>query len=89
MITCMRTTLILDDALLRRAKRRAAELGTTLSALVNDALRNALRQKQAAAPPPPFKMVTYGKGSPRTHHEPADFKRILEEEEIERFHKLG
>lgn len=35
----MRTTLRLDDALLRRAKARAADRGTTLTALFTDALR--------------------------------------------------
>lgn len=41
-----RTTLALNDDLLRALKRRAAELGTTLQAVVNDALRQAL-----ASPP--------------------------------------
>jgi Ribbon-helix-helix protein, copG family len=38
----MRTTIRLDDDLLRRAKRAAAERGTTLTALIEDALRRAL-----------------------------------------------
>lgn len=40
-----RTTLALDDDLLRALKRRAAELGTTLQAVVNDALRHALARQ--------------------------------------------
>jgi len=35
----MRTTISLDDELLREAKRRAAERGVTLSALVEGQLR--------------------------------------------------
>lgn len=35
----MKTTLELDDRLLREAKRRAAAAGTTLKAYVEDALR--------------------------------------------------
>ncbi len=38
----MRTTIRLDDQLLRDAKRAALERGTTLTALVEDALRRAL-----------------------------------------------
>jgi hypothetical protein len=38
----MRTTIRLDDDLLVRAKRAAAERGTTLTALIEDALRRAL-----------------------------------------------
>ncbi len=42
----MRTTIALDDDLLRRLKHEAAEQGRTLAAVVNDLLRRAL------APPP-------------------------------------
>lgn len=38
----MRTTIRLDDALLERAKRVALERGTTLTAVIEDALRRAL-----------------------------------------------
>ena len=38
----MRTTIRLDDHLLLRAKRAAVERGTTLTALIEDALRRVL-----------------------------------------------
>jgi hypothetical protein len=38
----MRTTLDLDDALLRAAKKYAAERGTTLTAVIEEALRRQL-----------------------------------------------
>ena len=38
----MRTTIRLDDELLTRAKRAAVERGTTLTAVIEDALRRAL-----------------------------------------------
>lgn len=38
----MKTTLNLDDELLRRAKRRAAERATTLTVIVEEALRASL-----------------------------------------------
>lgn len=40
----MKTTLNLNDELLRRAKREAATRGTTLTAVVEDALRSALSE---------------------------------------------
>ena len=42
-----RTTLALDDDLLATLKRRAAEQGTTLQAVVNDVLRHAITAKRA------------------------------------------
>jgi len=38
----MRTTLNLNDQLIRTAKRTAAERGTTLTALIEEALRRVL-----------------------------------------------
>ncbi len=58
MIAGMRTTLVLDDRLVREAKRRAADTGTTLSEVVNDALREALRP--TPRPAVTFEMITYG-----------------------------
>lgn len=46
-VSCMRTTIDLPDALLRRARRRAAEEGTTLTALLADGLRLRLRAGQS------------------------------------------
>jgi hypothetical protein len=54
----MRTTIDVDEHLLRTFKARAAQRGTTLSAEIEEALRvDAARQ---AAPPPakPFKLRT-------------------------------
>ena len=42
MYLCMRTTLDLDDELMRATKRYAAESGRTLSALIEAALREFL-----------------------------------------------
>lgn len=39
MFLCMRTTVNLPDELLRQARRRAADEGTTLTALLADGLR--------------------------------------------------
>ncbi|HZD16874.1 MAG TPA: DUF6364 family protein [Actinomycetota bacterium] len=42
----MKTTLNLDGELLREAKKQAAERGTTLTRLVEEALRDALAERE-------------------------------------------
>lgn len=44
----MRTTLRLDDALFADVKKLAAETGRTFTAVVQDALRDALARRRAA-----------------------------------------
>lgn len=44
----MRTTVRLDDDLLRRAKQRAIETGTTLNALIEDSLRAGLSRQPSS-----------------------------------------
>ena len=82
MIICMRTTLVLDDTLLRQAKRRAAERNLTVSDVVNEALRDSFGRPVPAAPP--FSMATYGKADRGVRHEPADFAASLEDEDRSR-----
>jgi hypothetical protein len=43
----MRTTLDLDETLIRKAKRRAADEGTTLTAVLEEALRQYLAPRPA------------------------------------------
>jgi len=43
-LLCVRTTLVIDDGLFRQIKKKAAEQGRTLQAVVNDLLRRALVQ---------------------------------------------
>jgi hypothetical protein len=49
MLGHMRTTVRLDDALLDRAKREAARRGITLTALIEQGLRLAMRQPLTSA----------------------------------------
>ena len=72
----MRTTLVLDDVLLREAKHRAAERDLTVSDVVNEALRDAFRNSPVNAPP--FSMVRYGPSDRRVTHQPADFSAEAE-----------
>jgi hypothetical protein len=55
----MRTTISLNDELLRRAKREAADRGTTLSGVIEDALRCDLERGQPRQRVEPFVMVTF------------------------------
>lgn len=75
----MRTTVIIDDSLLRQAKEHAARLGISLGGLVERALRDALREPQTA--PRPFSMPVYGKPGAGLRHEPRDFAEVLLDEE--------
>ena len=81
MCICMRTTMVIDDDLLRRAKKRAAEMGTTVSDVINRALREAFSQHTPPASLPPFRMVTFGRGQPQVDHQPAQLARALDEED--------
>lgn len=79
MIIYMRTTLILEDQLLKRAKQRAVAQNSTLSDLVNQALREMLsRPREEAAP---FSMITFGDPSAPVQHEPADFAAAMEDDD--------
>ena len=46
MSICMRTTIRLDDDLLKRAKSLAVDTGRTLTGLIEDVLREALVRHQ-------------------------------------------
>jgi len=52
-----RTTLTIEEGLLRRLKQRAADEGRTLQAVANDLLRQALSRP---AKRPPFKLELHG-----------------------------
>lgn len=54
----MRTTLDLDDALVRKAKGRAADEGTTLTALIEQALRRYLAPAAPTGKPFRLKLLT-------------------------------
>jgi Arc/MetJ family transcription regulator len=78
---CMRTTVIIDDELVRQAKQRAAETGVSLSEVVNRALRESLSPRVPAETKSPFRMLTFGRGQPRVDHTTEALARALEEED--------
>lgn len=64
MIFRMKTTLIIPDHLVRELKRRAADRGETLSAVVAECLRRGLAQPDAPDELPP--LPTHAMGRPKT-----------------------
>ena len=59
----MKTTIELSDGLLRRAKQLAARRNTTLKAVLEDALRDALGREAPATRALPIKTHTFrGRG---------------------------
>jgi hypothetical protein len=61
----MRTTVRLDDNLLREAKVRAAEQGITLTQLIDESLRERLSVRPQQQKFGPFRLPGYGKGGIR------------------------
>jgi hypothetical protein len=54
----MRTTLDLDDSVLRQAKKRAAEEGSSLTSLIERAVRVYLQPARGTAKPFRLKLLT-------------------------------
>ena len=55
----MRTTVRLDEHLLAEAKKRAAESGRTLTAVLEDALREALARRAPRGKPARVRLKTF------------------------------
>lgn len=58
----MRTTIYLPDDLLVEVKKLAAESHTTITALVEDALRERLARRRRKLRAPQARLTTYGAG---------------------------
>lgn len=76
----LRTTVILDDDLVRRAKQRAAGRNVSLSALINDALRAALAPR--AAEVSRFSLPTHGDPRRKQHLTPAQVAEAAEQDDV-------
>ena len=61
MLVAMRTTIRLDDELLTAAKERAAATGTTLTRVIENALREALARRPASGAER-VRLTTFGRG---------------------------
>jgi len=59
----MRTTIRIDEQLLKEAKQLAARRGKTLTAVIEDALRASLARQHDAGRKEPVRLITFsGKG---------------------------
>jgi hypothetical protein len=80
MLLCVRTTIRLDDRLLRDLKKHAAARGRTLTAVVDEAVRQFLARTAAGegrAKAPPFRVITF-KGSLRPGVDLDDSSALLD-----------
>lgn len=77
----MRTTIDLDDELLRAVKSRAATCGQSMSALVSQAVRSFLEAEQAHASSD-FELIEVGTIGGRCPS-PGEVAALLEAEEID------
>lgn len=73
----MRTTIRLDQELLKRAKSRAQDSGKTLTQLIEDALRESL-DRQEAVPNERVELITSGQGGLQPGIDLDDSKSLLE-----------
>jgi hypothetical protein len=56
----MRTTIRIDEQLLREAKELAARTGRSLTSVIEDALRESLARQREAGRRKPVRLVTFG-----------------------------
>lgn len=85
MICIMRTTITLDERLMAQLKRRAAEQDTSVSKLVEQAVRLFVRTPRTSAAPQAFELVTFGKGGRFSRHNIDKASALLEVDDAERF----
>ena len=81
----MRTTITLDDGLAADLKRRARTEGKSVSAVIAEALRAQLTQRQTPPKAAPFRLVTVNGGGPRPGVDVAKLRTLEESEDIERW----
>lgn len=77
--------MVIHDELFASAKKRAAEKGCSLSALVNDALRRTLKEPLSPSQLPPFQMPTFGNGMESQDMLPSAFSDLAETDDLEPF----
>jgi hypothetical protein len=78
MVAHMKTTIELPSSLLKEAKAVAAKEGTTLRALIESALRQALQGRKGTKRAFVLRDASYGGGGLREGFDMRDFKRILD-----------
>lgn len=85
----MRTTITLDDKLLEQLKRKAAASGTTVSRLIEQAVRLFVRAPRAPERQDRFELVTFGRGGRFSRQNVDKTSRLVEDDDIARYAGRG
>ena len=81
----MRTTISLDDRLLEKLKARAAQSGTSVSRLIEQAIHLLMRIPPHGTEEEAFDLVTYGAGGRFSTRNIDKTSSLVEAEDLERF----
>jgi hypothetical protein len=81
----MRTTITIDDRLLAQLKKRAAEAGTSVSGLIEQAVRLLFRTPPAPKGQGRFELVTFGSGGRFSRLNVDKTSALLEADDVDRF----
>ncbi|MPY87103.1 MAG: ribbon-helix-helix protein, CopG family [Luteitalea sp.] len=81
----MRTTITLDDRLLSQLKKRASESGTSVSRLIDQAIRLFMRTPRAGRGQPRFELVTFGAGGHFSRQNIDKTPALFEADDVDRF----
>ena len=86
----MRTTLVIDDHLMRELREKAYRTGQPLKKVVNDALRAGLAELRRPSPKKPYRCKIYSMGYPPKGNldKALEIAMALEDEEVSRKLKL-
>jgi len=85
----MRTTITLDERLLAQLKKRAAESGTSVSRLIEQAIRLLIRTPPASKKEEQFDLVTFGRGGRFSRQNIDKTSGLIEADDVERLRHRG
>lgn len=85
----MRTTITLDERLLAQLKKRAAESGTSVSRLVEQAVRLFIRTPSSSKKQERFELITFGRGGRFSRQNIDKTSRLIEEDDVARYAGRG
>ena len=81
----MRTTITLEEEILAKLKKRAAESGTTVSRLIEQAVRLLMQAPRGTKRKNAFEVVTFGAGGNFSKLNIDKASSLLEVEDLDRF----
>ena len=85
----MRTTITLDEHLLAQLKQRAADSGTSVSRVVEQAVQLFLQEPAAGNESEPFELVTFGAGGRFSRHNIDKASALVEMDDLQRYRDRG